>query len=227
MQKLVIRQLHGPLPSIDAIRRAQQASRRVILNVGGIRHECLWSTLERLPKTRLGRLNKCSSSEELMQLCDDFDMDKGEYFFDRHPASFAVVLNFYRTAKLHLLDEICVMSFSEDLDYWNIDEVYLEPCCQHKYHQRKENVLEEIRRDEETIRLSGQTEDFGNGYCAPWRKRVWYALEQPQTSFAKVSCFTPLPNSDLLVSFKFYFASHSPGFPTERRIEIAEIPFNL
>lgn len=176
------------LPDMEAVRRAQQASRRVVLNVGGVRHECLWSTLERLPKSRLARLNKCCSVQELLQLCDDFDIEKGEYFFDRHAASFAAVLNFYRTSKLHLLDEICVMTFSEDLEYWDIDEVYLEPCCVHKYHQRKDSVLEDMRREEDSSRLSDRVEDFGHGCLAQWKKSVWYSLEKPQTSkIAKVS----------------------------------------
>ena len=28
--------------------------------------------------------------------------------------------------KLHVVDEMCVMAFSDDLDYWGIEEVYME-----------------------------------------------------------------------------------------------------
>lgn len=119
----------------------------------------------------------------ILNYCDDFNLSTNEFFFDRQPRSFICILDYYRTGKLHLSDELCVMAFKDDLDYWQIDDYNLESCCQARYHQRRDNVLEEMRKELESLREHDE-EMFGTSKLQRYQKFVWDLLEKPQTSLA-------------------------------------------
>ena len=113
---------------------------RIIINVGGIRYETYKSTLKNIPDTRLSWLTNTHGHNP------DFDPHTGEYFFDRHPGVFNMILNYYRTGKLHAPTDVCGPLFEEELAFWGLDEKQIEPCCWSNYraHRDAQETLAEM-----------------------------------------------------------------------------------
>ena len=109
------------------------AKERVLINVGGVKHETYRSTLKMIPDTRLAWIAENKSSN-----FEGFDATKNEYFFDRHPGVFIQILNYYRTGKLHSPSDVCGPLFEEELQFWGIDEKQMEPCCWAKYTEHRD-----------------------------------------------------------------------------------------
>lgn len=63
---------------------------KVTINVGGVRHKTLWSTLGKIPGTRLYILSKLKEKDE------SYDAVEDEYYFDRNPTAFLSILEYYR-----------------------------------------------------------------------------------------------------------------------------------
>jgi len=91
---------------------SSDAAKRVVLNVGGLRHETNKATLKKIPATRLSRLTEALAN---------YDAILDEYFFDRHPGVFAQILNYYRTGKLHYPTDVCGPLFEQELEFWGLD----------------------------------------------------------------------------------------------------------
>ena len=100
---------------------------RIIINVGGKRHETYASTLQNIPDTRLAWLSECF-----------LNGNRQEYFFDRNPKIFGIILNFYRTGQLHAPRDFCGPLFEEELAFWGINEQQMEACCWPFYTQHRD-----------------------------------------------------------------------------------------
>eukprot|EP01119_Soliformovum_irregulare_P018557 TRINITY_DN5721_c0_g1_i1.p1 TRINITY_DN5721_c0_g1~~TRINITY_DN5721_c0_g1_i1.p1 ORF type:complete len:261 (-),score=69.25 TRINITY_DN5721_c0_g1_i1:51-833(-) len=94
----------------EMIRRSD----RVILNVGGTKFETYTSTLTKYPLSLLGAMFH-ERNEHLLK-----PDDRGEYFFDRNPAAFEMILNWYRTGKLRKIFGMSGSALEEEIDYWQL-----------------------------------------------------------------------------------------------------------
>lgn len=148
------RVLLKPLPHQQDGDKPGLADRAAIINVGGIKYHIPWSTLDEFPLTRLGKLHSCSNEAEIMDVCDDYDGSRNEYFFDRNPSAFRIIVTFLAAGKLRLLREMCALSFQEELLYWGLEENDLEWCCLRKLRLREEEYKEQQRLEEEEAELT-------------------------------------------------------------------------
>nr|XP_035960822.1 potassium voltage-gated channel subfamily G member 4 [Halichoerus grypus]XP_035960823.1 potassium voltage-gated channel subfamily G member 4 [Halichoerus grypus]XP_035960824.1 potassium voltage-gated channel subfamily G member 4 [Halichoerus grypus]XP_035960825.1 potassium voltage-gated channel subfamily G member 4 [Halichoerus grypus] len=121
---------------------AADLKKEILVNVGGRRYVLPWSTLDEFPLSRLSKLKLCRNHEEIAQLCDDYDEDKQEFFFDRSPSAFGMIVSFLAAGRLALLREMCALSFREELVYWGIEEARLEKCCLGELLRKLEGLAE-------------------------------------------------------------------------------------
>uniref|UniRef100_A0A672PIF6 Delayed-rectifier potassium channel regulatory subunit KCNS2 n=1 Tax=Sinocyclocheilus grahami TaxID=75366 RepID=A0A672PIF6_SINGR len=160
------------------------------INVGGFRRRLLSKRLSRFPETRLARLLRCRSKESILELCDDYDDSENEFYFDRNPALFPYVLHFYNTGRLHVMDELCIFSFSQEIEYWGIDELFLDSCCSGSYHCRRMEPEEsdwEERSEEasttssfhEILDFYSDAGKFDKQLLGSVRRRIWLMLDNP------------------------------------------------
>lgn len=184
----------------------KKTENRIVINVGGIRYETYKTTLKNIPDTRLSWLSNTKANNP------DFDAETGEFFFDRHPGVFNMILNYYRTGKLHIPTDVCGPLFEEELNFWGLDEKQIEPCCWPTYraHRDAQETLAEMdgddhNSDDESCRsqeLEDIAEKFGiieehvtekRSFWERYQPKIWRLLDEPKSSrAAKVFAFITL-----------------------------------
>ncbi|KAG9509691.1 Potassium voltage-gated channel protein egl-36, partial [Fragariocoptes setiger] len=156
--------------------QAISSENRIVLNVGGIRHETYKTTLKKIPATRLSKLTENVANYDPV-LC--------EYFFDRHPGVFGQILNYYRTGKLHYPTDVCGPLFEEELNFW-----LLEPS-EHRNTEDTLAVLDTLDLDnekpseEEIAKKFGMEDDYFNNRLSRWQKlkpKIWSLFDEPRSS---------------------------------------------
>ena len=115
-------------------------SEKVVLNVGGSKFEILRKTLLSVKYGRIWKLINTFKQHELADLCDDFNTELNEFFFDRDPTLFNYILNYYRTGKLHVSESLCPVDLNNELIYWDLDQPLMDVCCEEKLYNKEKEV---------------------------------------------------------------------------------------
>ncbi|XP_066224167.1 potassium voltage-gated channel subfamily V member 2 [Saccopteryx leptura] len=158
------------------------------VNVGGQSYCLDYSGLASYPKTRLGRLATATSRSRQLGLCDDYEAQTDEYFFDRDPAVFQLVYNFYASGVLLVRDELCPRCFLEELGYWGVRLKYTPRCCRICFEERRDELSEQLKIQRE-LRAQAQAEEAEElfrdvRFYGPQRQRLWNLMEKPFSSVA-------------------------------------------
>ncbi|KAL8603899.1 hypothetical protein ACOMHN_005119 [Nucella lapillus] len=193
--------------SSGEISRTDGGRDRVItFNVGG-----------RIFLTRRSTLEKASDKTKGLKFTDEhflgesYDASRDEYFLDRDPEVFGCVLNFLRSGRLHLPHSLCGPRLREELTYWGVSPLHIEPCCWQTFNSWN-SAMASLKRLERDSKLGisparrnslwkgggggGGGEGGGGGggrkgvRVSRWqvgRRRVWETLTDPRCSvFAKI-----------------------------------------
>ena len=146
-------------------------------------------------------------------MCDDFNLETFEFYFDRDPFILNSILNYYTNGELHLSDNVCVDLYFKELEYWGHSEDEFKECCISKYWKKCNEINNSIKLERKVIENYTKENDFGN--CLPkMKEKIWKILNFKDTTKAsKVTCFTihvlvlEIKNHDLyfitLITFNF------------------------
>ncbi|CAD5111689.1 unnamed protein product [Dimorphilus gyrociliatus] len=146
----------------------------ISINVGGSRHDTLADTLLNKPGTTLCQLAR----KHLNGTCR-----KKEYFFDRHPGVFSTVMDYYRSGELHVPLDVCGAVVKRELNYWQVDERLIEPCCWISYSSYIDNQKTLSDFTQSVAKEQAELDTFNR--LAGWRRtqaRIWMLLDHPRSS---------------------------------------------
>lgn len=169
----------------------------LLINVSGRRFELLRSTLERFPFTRLGKIatqadpnvGKNAGNENNQPLYDYYDIVLQEYFFERNPDAFSIVVNYYATNSVHVPRHLCTQIFQEEIDYWGL--VFSLPNCCQGYHRQEWEIMEGTRltnllfeRQHKKSVVEAPAIVIKLGKYHRWRRIIWDLFENTDSSKA-------------------------------------------
>ncbi|XP_043931024.1 potassium voltage-gated channel subfamily G member 3 isoform X2 [Protopterus annectens] len=203
-----------------------------ILNVGGSRHRFPNEVLASFPLRRVSRLHGCASEQEVLEVCDDYDRERNEYFFDRHSEAFGFILLYVKYGKLRFAPHMCELSFYNEMLYWGLEAAHLEYCCQRRLDDRRSETYyacysDESSKEEDdescpaipsTIRTPEPQTSHGG---KKWLERMRRTFEEPTSSVA-AQILATVSILFVIVSMVVLCASTLPDWKTAENNSVEE-----
>ncbi|XP_015668595.1 potassium voltage-gated channel subfamily G member 3 isoform X1 [Protobothrops mucrosquamatus] len=154
----------------------------VVLNVGGTRYSFAREVLKDFPLQRVSRLHGCLSEQDVLEVCDDYDRERNEYFFDRHSEAFGFILLYVRYGHLRFVPHMCELSFYNEMIYWGLEGSHLDYCCQRRLDDRMSDTY--TFYSAEDIRTEPSGGGSGSSKKKKWLERMRRTFEEPTSSVA-------------------------------------------
>ncbi|KAG5267285.1 hypothetical protein AALO_G00220040 [Alosa alosa] len=162
-----------------------------ILNVGGTKYAFTREIIKDFPLRRVSRLHNCASEKEVLEVCDDYDHERNEFFFDRHSEAFVFIMLYVRSGRLRFAPKMCELSFYNEMIYWGLESTHLEFCCQRRLDDRMSDTHtyffeEDVKADEESgdqcMTVTGPT--VNSEWNIRWIAKLRRIFEEPTSSIA-------------------------------------------
>lgn len=190
-----------------------------VLNVGGTRYAFTREVIRDFPLRRVSRLHACATEKEVLELCDDYDRDRNEFFFDRHAQAFVFIMLYVRSGKLRFVPGVCELSFYSEMLYWGLESAHLDSCCQKRLDDRMSeigldtlSVTEDEPQSPEEAALTGR---------ARWLEKIRKTFEEPSSSVA-AQIVASVSVIFVIVSMVMLCASTLPDWDTAKRNTVEE-----
>ncbi|XP_026168391.1 potassium voltage-gated channel subfamily V member 2 [Mastacembelus armatus] len=171
--------------TVDEPKRRQ--SNTVNLNVGGKVFHIPKHLVLRHPQTRIGVLALCEDPVKRLTLCDDYNVQNNEFFFDRDPMFFHYIFRFYCSNALWVMDSLCPVNFEEEMSFWGLKLRDAPRCCRIKFEEKLDDIRDQLKVNQELldeIKPHQDDEGYKTMFLGGYRKALWDLMENPYSSMS-------------------------------------------
>ncbi|KAJ4937022.1 hypothetical protein JOQ06_001606 [Pogonophryne albipinna] len=159
----------------------------VNLNVGGKVFHIPTHLILKHPKTRIGVLVLCKDPAKRLTLCDDYNVQNNEFFFDRDPMFFHYIFHFYCSNVLWVMDSLCPVNFEQEMLFWGLKLKDTPRCCRILFEEKIDDIRDQLKVNQELIdEIKPHQDDDGykKMFLGGLRKILWDLMEDPYSSLS-------------------------------------------